>query len=760
MKLRIAAACACALWLPSLSPAAPMKAKVRRAPAAVSAAASVDEGLADFSLQPFTDLGSHGVLWRRGKGLLAWRLCSARAFGSQAAGPNGAKCLADISLDLDVEGGAPAFVSVTPEIQDGPLWAGEKAAVDGLSVEDGLVFDQRDLVVGAVNLRNLSGKVLRLRPRFHLRRDGDGFKGSAELSGRYPAVWLTLDRSQAVGRRLVEYAGVWVGGSPAFATLSGETLTPRIAKDFGANGMDLTLTWVKALALAPGQSLRIPILWVWGNDLDVIQKAAVERWVVSAQPKGRALGLARRRWSDAVHRIPECPGRERLTHRALLDLLNADYGREASLAADAFSAQKGIKDAFFSVDSPLAACAWAEWDWDAAEAAVLDQESFSAAAPAAVPPFTGEEKLPWDAAGLPLNGWAAWELYHRDPDPQRATRFFTAFGTRLRNECAWWPPNRDGDGNGLYAYARDEEKPEAAGPAPANPGLEQWSLSLTSVVSWQFQVGAALAQAAGDSAEAERLMALARHSQEALRAQAWDVTRSAYVQGLDGFWPLELGLETDPARAAQQMRVGLLDPLRVHQDPWTENGEFHPWKVYMVSRALAANGALSESAEVANDFLDRMAALKAFPAVLKTPNGALEGGSAATASAILELALGREQQEMFLTTETGEFKARWLQFRSLDGNFYMKRVRLPKKNAKYAEISVETLKHGKILAEGAFVVSATEPMAFQIQSEQPLSISPAEHPERPIFKQAHKVEWLLPASKKFLIRFNQETKQN
>lgn len=735
---------------------------------------SEDQGLADWSLQPFSDFASHGVLWHRGQGLLAWRLCSARAFGSLAAAPHGAKLLFDMDFDVQVEGeGAARFMGLTPSVESWPRWAVEKAQDGDLQAEAVTVFSAMDLVVAAVNLKNAGSKPLLVRPCLHLRRNGDGLRGSALLSARYPAVWLSLDRGQAVGRPLVEAVGVWMGGKDWTADLAGSTMNARLTQDLGDQGLVLNLGWQNSQVLAPGQTLRIPVLLDWGTDMDSVQKNAQEAWVSAALPQGKAYADARARWALSEAHLPRVALHGRLMKRAALDLMLSEYAPQASLSASQFSADKGLEDAFFSVDSPLAALGWAELDQDKAEAALLDLASFSAAAPAAVPPYTGEEKLPWDAAGLPLNAWAAWELYHRDPKPSRAAQFLAQFGARLRNECAWWPPNRDGDGNGLYAFAREEEKPAymrradttapAAGPAKAVPGapvLEDWSLALTSLVAWQMQAAAALAQAAGNQAEAEQLLAVARHSQEAIHATAWNLTQNAYVQGMDGLWPLALGLESDEGRAKAELEAWFLKKLALKQDPWIESGVWEPWRLFLAARTLASFGYFEQSRQISEDFLSKMDQMTSFPSEIRADGTYDPGASAATASCIMEFLLDRQEQEVFLTENTGEFTSKWIQFRSLDGSFYMKRSSLPDKKEKYAEIKVETPKHGKILAENAFTFSCPESLAIQIQSDRGIDVSRVSSPDRLIFKDAHRIELLVPAKQEILVRFGPEAKQN
>ena len=550
-----------------------------------------------------------------------------------------------------------------------------------------------------------------------------------------------------------------------------------------SHGLALELTWNLSQLIRPGQVLRVPVLLAWGPDLGAVQKAALGQWNASALPLGRAWAAAKARWM-ALRRVlpPVEPRWRRLELKAALALAQDRYRARAALACDAISVAKGVNDSFSSVESPLASLGLAETDPAAAEGSLLDLTSFSAAQPAPVPPYTGEEKLQWDAAGLPLSAWAGWELYHRDPDGPRASAFLRQLGAHLRNECAWWPPNRDGDGNGLYAFARNEEKPAYLrrlapprvlfqAPAPlsatvAVPGLtptatvdlETWSLPLTSLVTWQMQAASALADAAGDPASAQQCLAWAQQCQAALHDLAWDASLGAYAQGLDGFWPLLLGLEPDPVRIGQELNY-LKASLTQVPRPWVIQGQWEPWRVYLLARTLAAYGDLAAAQALKAQTLDALAASPVLDGTLGLTDTAQAADNAATAAVALEFLLDRQEQEMFLTAQTGEFQASWLQFRSLDGLFYMKRTKLDKKIGPYAKLKIETPKHGLILAEQAFIISSPESTVMQIQSERALDITRLGPHPRGVFKAAHKVEWLLPARVRFLIQFEPEAKQ-
>ena len=775
----------------SIVPAAPRpkpkpRALARPAALAGPAPSPEDQALRDWSRQPFSDLGSHGVLWREGNGLLAWRLDTATAFGSLATTPNPAKTLVALSLGVAVEGEPTVRFSAIPStLASWPLWAQEQSQDQGLQADVVTLYSAPDVIVAAVNLRNTGATPLRLRPVLGLRRPGQGLKATAELSAKFPALWLSLDRGAALGRPLKEAVGAWLGAQAWRASSHGQDLSPRISSPVNGD-LDLALTWTTPQLLRPGASLRIPVLLAWGSDMDGVQRAAQAQWTAAALPQGLAWGRAKQRWAALKAALPAVdPQRLPLLRRAALALLSDRYGARSALNADALSSAKGDNDSFDCVDTPWAALGLAELDLPAAEGALLDQASFSAAAPAAVPPFTGEEKLQWEAAGLPLNAWAAWELYHRDPDSARAAAFLGHLGERLRNECAWWPPNRDGDGNGLYAFARDEEKPPylrrgtplldaplglspaaVSGVLAAPAGLTQpalslevWSLALTSLVAWQYQAASALADAAGDGPGAQRWLGLSQHSQDALRQAGWDADRGAYRQDLDGLWPLVLGLETDPLRVQSELQQ-LLPRLGQDPAPWVVAGQWEPWRVYLVARALAAYGYFNEAHAVLHAFLDTMNAQANFPAEMGPQSHPSQAPSAASAAVVLESILDRQEQEVFLTPQTGEFTAGWLQFRSLDGTFYMKRTKIPAKNSVYAKIKVETPSHGPILTENAFIFSAPESMAIQIQCERGMDISNLAHPKRLIFKAAHKVELLVPAKARMLVQFEVEAKQN
>lgn len=740
---------------------------------------SVDPaGLVHWDRQPFSDLNSHGVLVRQPQGLLSWRLRSATAFGSLAAQPNPAKALLDLRLDFMVEGETqPRFAAQAVSLSSYPTWSEESGDDGPLHGDAVTVFAGEDLVVAAVNVKNTGPKALRVRPRLRVFRRGEGLSAQVQQRNSEPQWLFTLDRSAAVGRRLVDNVLLRLGGQGGRAAwlLPGQVkpLAVGPAETLTAGQpLELELTWPVSQWMAPGQTLRVPVLLAWGEDAEGLQAQAAKQWRDSALPVGKAWAAAKARWAHTLSHLPKTDAaHQRLLVRACLDLLLSDYAPRKSLNSDAFSAQKGVRDAFYSIDSPLAALGWSDLDMGRAQASLLDLVSFSAAAPAPVPPYTGEEKLNWEAAGLPLHALAAWELYHRDPNVTRAGEFLSHFGERLRNECAWWPGARDGDKNGLYAFARDEEmppylrrlqpgspvllnQPEGA-PSPLSPvpSLQTWSLALSSLVAWQMQAASALASAAGAQEEAQRWLDQSLLSRHALQAAAWDPATQDYRQGLDAMWMLLLGLEDDAQRRQTWFDKDLLPALSTGEKPWVEQGVNTPWRYYFLARTLAAYGYFDLERELTGRFLDEMDKKPAFDYAYTDDPSKIVGGSVATASVISQLILDRQEQDVYLTENTGEFKAPMVQFRTIDGNFYMKRNRLPDDHEKYADISVETPKHGKILAENSFIFSAPETLALQIQSEWPMDIVDLNRKGALIFKQSRKVELLVRPKTRIQVKF-------
>lgn len=738
-------------------------------PVALAVPAFDEQGLVDWQRQPFSDLASRGVLWRRDQGLLAWRLGSALAFGSVAAQPHAAKDLVDWSLELVVEGEPqPRFAAQALSFSSRPFWAEEQGQDGPLRVEAATLFSATDVVVAAANVRNASDQPLRLRPRLRLHRSAEGLGGAKALQpASAPELVLSLDRSAAAGRRLVEHVAVRLGGQSGRTAWTQPGGLKPLAVGAGADlepgrALDLELTWPVTQRLAPGQVLRVPVLLAWGTDMAAVQARAQEQWRTQALPAGEAWRTAKARWDRFKARLPLAPepGRQRLLARAALDLARAEYAPRQALAAPAFSAHKGRRDAFDGIDSVLACLGWAELDLPKAQAALLELASFSAAAPAPVPPHTGDEKLAWEAAGLPLHGLAAWELYHRDPQAPRAGAFLARFGERLRNESAWWPEARDGDGNGLYAFARREEMPpylrRGLGPAPRageeDLSLQPWSLALSALVAWQMQAAAALAEAAGSQEEAAGLLDRSQRIRQALQEHAWDPEAGLHRQGLESMWLLWLGLEEDAQRRQAWFRHWV-PALQAGQRPWEEQGVATPWRFYYLMRTLASYGYFELEQELTRRFLDEMERIGLHAAEYGPDPGQVVGGSAATAAVVSQLILKRQHQDVFLTDETGPFEAPFIQFRTLDGAFYLKRHRLPERRAVYAPIKVEVPKNGKILEEKAFILSAPETLAIQIQSEWPMDISDLNRQGALIFKQSRRVELLVQPRTRIQVRF-------
>ena len=143
-----------------------------------------------------------------------------------------------------------------------------------------------------------------------------------------------------------------------------------------------------------------------------------------------------------------------------------DYGARRRLERGRAQPAKGVSDAFYCVDTPWAALGLARAGPARGRRRLAGPGQLQRRGAGAGAAFTGEEKLAWEAAGLPLNAWAAWELYHRDPTRPRAARFpwppGRAPAQRVRLVAAQPGRRRQRP----LRLCRDEEKPLEAVHAP------------------------------------------------------------------------------------------------------------------------------------------------------------------------------------------------------------------------------------------------------------------------------------------------------
>ena len=126
-------------------------------------------------------------------------------------------------------------------------------------------------------------------------------------------------------------------------------------------------------------------------------------------------------------------------------------------------------------------------------------------------------------------------------------------------------------------------------------------------------------------------------------------------------------------------------------------------------------------------------------------------GDAGTAAAALEIALQRQEQEAFLLADTKALSGRFLQVRSPDGAFYLKRVGLSEAKAPYEVLSLTSPGGTPILSEGAFVLSSDKELRIQIISPWSLDISELKT-HRDQFKGTKKVEFILKANVPYLVK--------
>lgn len=738
--------------------------KPRPQPAPKAAVPEADLGLIDWAQQPFSDHASHyGLQWEPGAGMNAWRVLSFMAFGSQAASWHEAKRLFDMRLVLEVEGESePRLGASAPvALKSHPRWAVEEGEEGLLQAQSTLLYPRQDVIVAALNLSNKNRSTLRFRPVLVLTRKLTGMDAEAQL-GKDGSLSLTLDRSRLAQRPLKESVVLRFGAAKLSASFGSAGATkPLLAgvRQATQDSFELRLRGETLIVLKAGQTTRLP--WLLSLDPDVARatKAANAEWKQSALPRGTAFQKARTRWALSAQRLPQPVDArwQRLTRQSALTLLLSEYGRRGELTGPMFSAAKGQRDAFSSVEGPLIALGWSDLDHGAAEQSLLQLCSFAAAAPAPAPPSTGEELLPWEAGGLPLHGWAAWELYHRDPEAARANSFLLGLAPRLAKQGAWWKEARDGDGNGLYAFARTEEKPwdpRALSTSP-QPVLQTWSLALSALLAWEGQAAAAVAQDSGQSAEAQRLMDQSAKTLAAIEREAWDPASGRYAQGLDALWMLELGLVQDPARARDLVAAWVTKAAEGTQ-PFAEDGTWQPWKAYLGLRVLAAYGQADLAQEAAQRVLaqlDQRATL--FSAWDAAGNSLGASGDAGTASVALQIALQRYEQNAYILPETRAVTGRCIQVRSLDGAIYMKRLRLPVKKGPYATLALASAQGGAILKEGAFIMSTDQAAVWSLTSTKGLDIVDMRSPKQPIFSGTKRADMILKPGTRYLVKIAQ-----
>lgn len=734
----------------------------RRAKAHAAPAKSfdADKNLADFSAQPFSDQGSHiTVLRKNGEGFASYDLISAMAFGSLAARPNPAKKLFNLRLELEVAGQSEGYFAhdCSPTAEDFPRWSMQKAIDRGVTGEATLLYPEEDALILAANFTNRSKAAIRIRPHLVFSGGGEDVDSQAKLDSKAGVLTLSLDRSRLVQRKYKESICVLAGGPKSSGIFSAASMkgaenlsdSPLV----GLGGFTVSLAPAAYTTLKPGQALRFPVAISVALDEKSARLPMARLWSRWAVTKGEALGKAKARWSLSSARLPHAvdPKFERLGRKAALTLLMSEYARRSELKSDMFSQAKGFRDAFFSDGLPMIALGYSELDLGLAEAALLELGSFSAAAPAPVPPHTGEELLLWETAGLPMHGFAAWELYQRDPELMRAGDFLKATGIHLRNECAWWPPHRDGDGNGLYAFAADEEKPWVPGATDSynNQILQTYSISLSSMVSWQMQAAGALATAMGEKAEGDKLAAESLRISKALKAKTRDAA-GIYEQGLDGLLPYILGLDQDLPQARTAMglltRSAAADAL-----PFAEDGHFQPSQAYMMLRGLCLYGEHELARKAASKILEFLAEKPVFSAYALDGKGLGAPGDAASAAAILEMALERQEQEAFLLPDTKALSGRMIQIRTPDGALYIKRLGLGENKAPYETLNLGSLAGGAILAEGAFSLESDKDVRMSVASQWNLDIS-EEKTKREMFKGTKRTEFAMKAKTRYIVR--------
>jgi hypothetical protein len=655
--------------------------------------------------------------------------------------------------------------------EDCPRWTYEQwrstDKLHAIQCEVVTLFPDTDCLLLLATFKNASFQKVRIGPRLEACQALD----KADYLGKYEpsagVFTLKADRGKLFSRKVVETLALVAGGPGNKAAFSsgGADKDPFLdnTERLVSNAFSLTVS-AQIKVLAPGASLRFPVLVSFDADAAAARARVRDAWKNWASPVAVAWNEARKRTSRTLANLPAAPekSRKELAHRACWTLINSEYGKRGELTFPMFSAAKGFRDDFFSVDMPLAALGFAELDWGKAEDALLQLSSFAAAAPIPIPPYTGEGLLFWEAGGMPWTGFAAFDLYLRDFDRKRAKEFFGKWAPRFAHESQWWAA-RTGD---AFNYGQKDEEPwrplrlkAARSLTPLASGEGNSDVGLTSLVAWQLQAGSAVEQALGDTPAASALQERAETLAQGLLRLAWDQKLAAYQGGLEGFFPFLLGVDRNLGRARQALEGRLLSEAYFPKDrevlPFAEQGVFQPWKAYLAIKTLFQFGYRGQADEAAERVLKILSRPKALYGAYTAAGEPLEmPGDASTAAVLLELMLKRHEVEAFLLPDTKSISGHAREIKAPDGSFDLEMFTALGKGV-LSELSVASPKGGAILEEGAFVLSASKAGKLSFVSAAPVDVSELKN-EHELFKGTKNGSLLVKKQVRYLFKFNKQ----
>jgi hypothetical protein len=745
--------------------------------------ADLNLNLIDWSNQPFSDEASHYTATHlKDRGLSAYRFKSASALGEFTAFNGGKRFLFDTKVEVLPENGQPLFdEKIKSVVRYYPRWIFENASDKNLSADSALLMPSEDVFVMVITFKNESKSVINFRPRLVLEGADQGVDYTGRFLAKDQVFTLNSDFSAVAGSSYREEMAVKAGESKLQIFFEGDgALDDKINPDTNklvTSRFKLVMQITQPVSLSAGQSLRFPVLFSFSNQPGQAVSKVDSNWTKWALPRGNAYQRAKTRWDLTVSRLPVPANRADLltSRRAALTLLLSEYAPRGEMLTPMFSLAKSGFDAFFAAEMPIIALGWTELDNGKAQQALEQMTAFASAAPAPVPPYTGEKLLLWEVSGFGLHAFAGWELYRRDDNVARAGVFFSSLSKKLRNESAWWPLNRDGDGNFLYAFSRPEEQPlyqrwlekAALGADPEqyleaplykDIKLQTYSVALTSLMGWLFQMAALAADAADQSDETDKHLENFKNIQTALLQRCWRQEQGVYEQGLDGFFPFLLGVDTDPARARLAIENHLLPLIENEVLPFTEQGVFIPWRAYLMTRVLGLFGYRAEAAKASRKILDFFSDKKSFHSLYSVSGQALGApGDAATAASVLALALDRHEQSAYILADTASVGGRLLEVRTPEGSLFITRDDLSSRKEIYPELSVSSARGGSILEEGAFIITSAEKGKIVINSLFSLKISEMAS-KRILFEKARKPGFIMEKGRRYLVEMDMISK--
>jgi Trehalase len=354
-------------------------------------------------------------------------------------------------------------------------------------------------------------------------------------------------------------------------------------------------------------------------------------------------------WKAFLNGLPKLPRGAGAVEKRLYRLANTAlrmnlYAPRAAMTGWGSVPSKTHFDLFFGWDTPLQAIGYAEWadhapPWvDESEYSVAEQMlllQLASELPNGQICITHDDSLvcPLPITQPPLQGWAAWEVARRDPDPARAARFLSAAYDKLARFYGFWFAFRDWNFNGLPEYRfgleygwDDTPRYSASDQSETEAFLPTLPVEPVDLASWLALYAGSMGRIAaklGRIGESEHWRAEARTMASRIESSLWDASRGAWMDRLGSsfvsvrtpamWWPTFAGAAVDSTHSTTVVERHLLDPTAffgtypipsvAYDDPLydvAEGGYYWQGQIWMVPAyaslvALARTGHTAEA---------------------------------------------------------------------------------------------------------------------------------------------------------------------